>query len=325
MAWDDDYSARATRDTDDPNSFADVNQLQTNIGFLKNSMLGTASKTANYTVTDSDGLFLIYINPSSGDVTITLPTLADNQDRQLYFIVSDLGGKVTIDGEGAETIGGYSSLVMQSKNDHLHIVGESGEWQIISYYAKYDTGWQNRSDWTNVHLGSSTFDYDNLAGSFTVGEVITEETSGNTGIIQSDTGSTLVLKNVTGTGIWTDGREVTGSDSGATADVNEGGGSNKNQDTNILHDFGIHLPYLKMEAYMSKNTTGTDATAFRLADHCRGDYYGISMQGEFRFVDNDNVQLQTADWGYYIVEDNGTSTQIDTEDYSIKIIIEVII
>ena len=281
----------------------------------------SSSVTSNYTITDIDNIRYLFVDPTDGDVTITLPTLADNQDRVIKIIVTDLGGKVTVDGEGAETIGGYASLYLQSKSDYLEVIAEAGEWQIVSYYAKYDTGWINTNDWTNRHLGTSAFDYDNKSTSFIVGEVITEATSGNTGIIQSDDGTTIYVKNVTGTGIWTNDREITGSTSGCTADVDEGAGSNKNQDTNILHNLGVDIYGLEIVKFMF-SPDKTEANTYMKSSSSGYANDGSTVYG----VDSDNVKFQTGSnnvGGYF--NDSGTGVGIDTEDWYYRMIIEVII
>lgn len=61
------------------------------------------------------------------------------------------------------------------------------------------------------------FSYDSLSGSFTVDETITGGTSEATGVIVSDVGLVLTLKDVSG--IFVDGEEITGENSSATADV----------------------------------------------------------------------------------------------------------
>lgn len=289
-----------------------------NITSIQAQLGNSKSVTSDYTITDSDGFDKFYINPTSGNITITLPTLADNADRNLRFLITDLGGKVTIDGEGGETIGGYSSIYMQSKNDNLEIIAEAGEWQIIKYSSKYDTGWQNRADWTNVHLGSSTVTYDNLSGTFTVGEIITEATSNNTGIIQSDTGSVLVLKNVTGTGIFTDGRQLTGSESGATADVNETT-SNKDANSNVLHDYTLSFQNLNIIYFISSDKA--EANTLRMSYNT--DYPGNSQGVAYWGVDTNNVKLQTGSAGIRYIDDSGTGQTIDSEDWYYKVIIEV--
>jgi len=70
-------------------------------------------------------------------------------------------------------------------------------------------------------LGS--LDYDNLSGTFTVGEDITGGTSSAFGVIVSDDGSTLALKDCTG--LFNNNEEITGGSSSATADVNQPDGA----------------------------------------------------------------------------------------------------
>lgn len=62
------------------------------------------------------------------------------------------------------------------------------------------------------------FDYDNLSGVFLANEEIIGGTSGAKGFIIIDTGSNLKIKGTTGT--FVNDEQITGQDSGATADVN---------------------------------------------------------------------------------------------------------
>jgi len=116
----------------------------------------SATKTSSYTITDLDNIGVLYCN-FSVDGTITLPTLADNQDRELFIQNISTGGSiVTIDGEGAEAINSQATVKLVSKNNYLKIKAESGAWRVQDFQIDYQTGWINRSDWTNVHLGSNT-------------------------------------------------------------------------------------------------------------------------------------------------------------------------
>jgi len=270
--------------------------------------------TANYTILDDDGYEAIHVNPESGDVIVTLPTLADNTGRTLKIFVTHLGGKVTLDGEGAETVNGDAGFVMQSKYDHVTVFGGVSEWLILSGKQSYDTGWINTNDWTNRHLGSSTVNYDGLSGTFTVGELITEATSANTGIIQSDTGSVLILKNVTGTGIFTDGRELTGGTSGATADVNEST-SNKNADSNLLYDFDINSYNLIYN--ISASTDGTENNSFNLGQS--PDWTTNSYGMQIDQTDSDSAIIQTGTSGTWYMDGSGAISTVNTQDWFYKI------
>jgi hypothetical protein len=293
--------------------------LDTILGVLGNVKVLTYSDSP-YTIGDTDGFDRFLIDPSAGEISITLPTLADNSEKIYTFIQTTNGGKVTIDGEGSENIGGFSTLYFQGINDRLEITADTTQWQIKHYHATYFTGWINNNDWTNRHLGTSQFDYDNLSGTFRLGETITEATSSNTGIIQADTGSVLTVKNVTGTGIWTNNRQITGAASSATADVNEVAGSNKNQDTNVIHDFNFNLVDVRIKIYFS--TDGTEANAFFLdfSDSAAGGFGGTFYQ-----ISLDEIKMQMAGSGYLYTSDAGTVLALNTQDWYYKIKVEVTI
>ena len=176
-----------------------------------------------------------------------------------------------------------------------------------------DSGYKNQSDWTNVHLGSVELVYDNSSGSFTVGETITEETSNNTGVVMSDSGTILVLSDVTGMGIFTDDREITGGTSGETADVD---GDTKNVDTDFYHGLDAPLSDLGIEITISPNTTGANNGSFKIfCSYSAGKFFTILG------IDDNNIKIQTAvDGAGLWTDDNGTAAGLETDDYSLKIV-----
>lgn len=71
-----------------------------------------AVSSADYTVLDNDGYRLINVTTGASDRTITLPTAAANEGRQIVVKKVDNGaGRVLVDGEGSETIDGSASTV----------------------------------------------------------------------------------------------------------------------------------------------------------------------------------------------------------------------
>ena len=161
--------------------------------------------------------------------------------------------------------------------------------------------------------------FSNKSTSFIVGEVITEATSGNTGIIQSDDGTTIYVKNVTGTGFWTNDREITGSTSGCTADVDEGGGSSKNQDTNVLHNLGMPLNMLHMK-YISSTDKSANIKLISWADHDGSYEHNVAPW----YVDSNNIKMQSAqDFGMVTLDDNGQTDEWTNDDYYYRFTIEV--
>lgn len=126
------YSALPTRDTDDTNSFADVNQLQTNITSLHNVLINMTSTAGSYTFTDTDGYGTLLVDTTGGTETATLPTLADNIGRVLMVYHKTGTSDVVVNGEGAETISGATTINLAKKHDFLILRGETTEWRIIS-------------------------------------------------------------------------------------------------------------------------------------------------------------------------------------------------
>ena len=275
--------------------------------------------SADYTITDTDGYSIINVDPSARKVTVTLPTLADNLNRKIQIIVGTAGGDVVIDGEGSETINGLASILLGGQYDNLTIIGCATEWRILSGRASIDTGFINTNDWTNRHLGTSQVKYDGKSGTFIIGETITEATSGNTGVITADSGTVLTLKNVTGTGIFTNDRQITGGTSGATANVNEST-SNKNKDTYVIHNFGYGIQRIRSYFYMSEDKTEAKTYYLPSAPWVATTARQTMVWG----VDTVQYKLQSGDGPIVIINDNGAWIIIDTEDWYYKVITEVV-
>ncbi|UCF13199.1 MAG: hypothetical protein JSW06_02800 [Thermoplasmatales archaeon] len=292
----------------------------TDVNSFAQKALNILSITADYTVLDNDGYDLILVDPSGGDVDITLPTASANEGRLFRIKVSALGGLVTVDGEGAETIDGDASVYLNNIYDHVDIWCDGTEWFIDDIVASCDTGWISRNDWTAVHPGSINLDYDNLSGAFKVGELVTGQTSGDTGIIQSDDGSTLILKNVTSGGIFQNNEQIAGATSGATADVNETSGSAKNKDTNNYHQLGKNIYDLQFELYVS--TDGTDNNSFKNI-FATAEGGSANYGGTFYQVDTNNIKIQTGPDGIYRYadDDGATLNLLDTDDFFYKTIV----
>jgi hypothetical protein len=116
--------------------------------------------TASYTILDNDGYDVIEMTISTAARAVTLPTLADNIGRvitiKLISTATNPDYFLTIDGEGAETIEGVTTFILNGNKDFCKLYNNGTEWKVLDFQASYETGWINRSDWTNVHLGSVT-------------------------------------------------------------------------------------------------------------------------------------------------------------------------
>ena len=270
--------------------------------------------TATYGITDVDNVELILADPSARAFTVTLPTAADNAGRHIVVKVTAAGGAVTVAGEGAELIDAANTFVMQSIYDFLDITCNGTKWLINGCYAKLDTGWINRSDWADEHLGSPEVAYNGGLLAYIVGEKVTAA-SGNTGIIMADTGAVLTLKNVTGTGIFVNLENLVGTTSGCTRTVN---GSTKNVDSNVTHGFGTNMSNLQYKVLVSLATTFSDTNAIDAFNTAESGNYGWS----FWQISTTALKLQTAGGGPIYVADSGIETTFAGGDSSYKIIVE---
>jgi hypothetical protein len=91
-----------------------------------------SAKSADYTVLDNDGIAELGVTAAS-DVTITLPTAADNANRVLTVKKVDSGsGKVIVDGESAETIDGETTYSLYVQYDAITLLCTGSAWLIVN-------------------------------------------------------------------------------------------------------------------------------------------------------------------------------------------------
>ncbi len=103
--------------------------------------------SAGYTILDNDGYSTVYVSTGASDQTIVLPTAADNAGRMIKIKKTDSGaGRVLVDGEGAETIDGFSVLRVPLQYDYVEVVSLGASWSIVARsqttpYASYTPTW----------------------------------------------------------------------------------------------------------------------------------------------------------------------------------------
>jgi len=97
---------------------------------------GTVSaKSANYTITDGDGIEVILMTAGATDKTVTLPTAADNTNRVIEVFMVDSGvGNTVIDGEDAETIDGLATVTLVTQYEGLRVRCDGTSWKITFWY-----------------------------------------------------------------------------------------------------------------------------------------------------------------------------------------------
>lgn len=96
-------------------------------------------KSADYTILDNDGLSAVNVTTSTTNRTVTLPTAADNTGRLLHITKIDSGsGTVTVDGEGAETINGAASKLLNYQYATVSVLSNGTAWYQVgrSHYTE---------------------------------------------------------------------------------------------------------------------------------------------------------------------------------------------
>ena len=96
---------------------------------LRHPPFKNVTKTADYTITLDD--FVIFVDATAGNVTLTLPTAASATQRGFYIKRIDASANtVTVEGDGAETIDGalnYLPISLES----ITVVSTGTAWYIV--------------------------------------------------------------------------------------------------------------------------------------------------------------------------------------------------
>jgi hypothetical protein len=268
------------------------------------------SIAADYVGTLIDAYTQIHFNhsASTGLIEFTLPNCAASAGRS-FFCQNLALGLSYINGDAANILFKgqvLSKLLLVKGGDKCWIRSNGSYWIVESYSLCIESGWYNRSDYTGVNIGFANFDYDNQSDSSDRTWFKFVLDSGVTGLCIGDaagTSGTYIVCFVTGTGLAINDEEVTFGDT-VTADVNEGGGNNKNQDWDITHNMGINIKDFIKEIYISSD--GTNNNSFIVNDSV--DYAGYGI-----------IHFQASANAYYALSGpNGVALfafVIDTEDY----------
>lgn len=131
------------------------NELQKKDWYLCTSI------SANYTITDNDNLKTFYVTTGSSTITITLPTAADNEYRVIEFIKIDSGsGKITVDGEGAETINGSATIDLKLQYRGIRIKSYGSGWYIVDVIGADGVSykWDSLDNFVNIVTTDTVLD-----------------------------------------------------------------------------------------------------------------------------------------------------------------------
>lgn len=127
-----------------------------------------AVASANYTITDTDGFQFILVTTGASHRTITLPTASANTGRILTIVNADAGaGHVIVDGEGAETINGFTTFGLWYQYNQMQIICDGSNWLKISPLQYVDIPEASRPSDPVLTSGSATSATDVDFGSHT--------------------------------------------------------------------------------------------------------------------------------------------------------------
>lgn len=114
-----------------------VKALQASTGTSAGTVTGidgtATAKSADYTVTDTDNIKVILMTTGGSNRTVTLPTAADNTNREITIKKVDSGsGFCIIDGEGSELIDGATTKKLYSQWRFITLVCDGSAWHVTS-------------------------------------------------------------------------------------------------------------------------------------------------------------------------------------------------
>lgn len=89
----------------------------------------------DYTVLDDDYFARVLVTTGASDRTVTLPTAAANTGRIILIGKTDSGaGAVIVDGEGAETVVGFSTFVLWFQGNYIELFCDGSNWIRVGGY-----------------------------------------------------------------------------------------------------------------------------------------------------------------------------------------------
>lgn len=155
------FSAYGKTLIDDADAAAARNTLGATAGLWTSSLLATGAATGNkrlltvatektgtYAVLTSDDV--IRGNTDASAFECDLPTAVGNGGKEYWLIYSGTGyaNALTIDPDGAETIGGSATTTLNTPGERLHIVSDNANWLILGRYVGTLASW---TAWTPTH------------------------------------------------------------------------------------------------------------------------------------------------------------------------------
>jgi hypothetical protein len=96
------------------------------------------SKSGDYIITDSDYVGVVGMTTGATDRTVTLPTAADNADREITLVkVDSAAGKAILDGEGSETINGTLIWEVTEQWGRVKVKSDGSNWIVLDQWGSF--------------------------------------------------------------------------------------------------------------------------------------------------------------------------------------------
>lgn len=277
--------------------------------------------TSNTTI---DGLYGDCTLFASGGANGIVLTLTPKEGQRIKIYKTDLysTNKSAVTIKTAYAInnftvqGGNYYLWLFEQQQWIELYFNGTQFFIVGGWLDYSTGGINRSAWQNVHMGDAVVGYDNVTTAFTIGEKVTAA-SGNTGVIVFLDSTTMILKKVTGTGIFINNESLTGSFGGVALE----NVATKNVDSYVWHNTGLAHSGIQADMYYFGGATYNKTTSRKFGNVAFSDNTSASLTINFMKwgVDENNFYFQTGDSFIAITLTNGTIGKIDTDDHSYMI------
>ena len=287
------------------------------------------SISADYNGSLTDAYTHIYFNHSSSTKLIqyNCPNCASS-DGRLIILQNLATGLSYVNGNGANIEfkgNSLSTIKLFSAGDKIGIRSDGSNWQVEFCYISIITEWMNRSDWTNVQVGSA-FTYDNKSAAVDLtGQKVTLD-SGNTCVVAYDSGGTgasgtLYVYGWTGTGIAANNEEGICGSGGYTFDVDEGTGSSKNVNYSYYPNLGLNIIYFEKELYVNSSASYTGCHDIRITNSVVGQQAGFSMHQ----TDINQIEIIGALQYFAVYEPSGGGAMVGlaAQDYYLNIIFSV--
>ena len=276
--------------------------------------LTTSVKTSDYTILDTDTEDVFIADPNSvqfGLLTIAAPATGGNTSKVRRVEHGAGQGLVRVNANGAQRFNfdgtDLQYILLYSPGQYVEFYWNTNtaKWTVKSRDISFNTGFQGRSTWTSMNAGNGvTYDGKSAAVDFT-GTIITEATSGFTGVVVHDSGGTgtsgifYVYDLSSNFTFWTNNRVLTASD-GTTALVNEISGQSKNVNYNLYFGFGRST--VKIQKEIAVSTDKSEANTFFSGG---GDTAGVAQKSNYYGVDTNQMAYYSTSAGAFTFTDSG--------------------